>query len=134
MTRRARGKLDANSGRGKSASQRPQKQAYSVGFGGDGFRKSATGPTVRLQSAYTWAKTTRISKMPVSALGYVGVRSKDLSDWASYGAGCLGLQRIDKARASMAFRMDDRSQRIFVNADGGEGIDVFGWEADDAAA
>ncbi|MFL5097772.1 MAG: VOC family protein, partial [Xanthobacteraceae bacterium] len=32
------------------------------------------------------------------------------------------------------FRMDDRKQRIIVNADGGEGIDVFGWEAKDAAA
>ena len=34
----------------------------------------------------------------------------------------------------MAFRMDDRKQRIIVHADGGEGIDVFGWEAADAAA
>ena len=30
--------------------------------------------------------------------------------------------------------MDDRKQRIIVNADGGEGIDVFGWEVADAAA
>src|SRR5262249_19549560 len=29
---------------------------------------------------------------------------------------------------------DDRKQRIIVNADGGEGIDVFGWEVADAAA
>src|SRR3954466_12438717 len=72
--------------------------------------------------------------MPVSALGYVGVRAKDLGDWASYGSDCLGLQRIDKTRATMAFRMDDRKQRIIVNADGGEGIDVFGWEVKDAAA
>jgi 2,3-dihydroxybiphenyl 1,2-dioxygenase len=72
--------------------------------------------------------------MPVSALGYVGVRAKDLGDWASYGAGCLGLQRVDKSRSTMAFRMDDRKQRIIVHADGGEGIDVFGWEAADAAA
>ena len=34
----------------------------------------------------------------------------------------------------MALRMDDRKQRIIVNADGGEGIDVFGWEVADAAA
>src|SRR5438105_185156 len=72
--------------------------------------------------------------MRVSALGYVGVRAKDLGDWASYGSGCLGLQRVDKTRSSMAFRMDDRKQRIIVHADGGEGIDVFGWEAVDAAA
>src|SRR5262245_46729914 len=72
--------------------------------------------------------------MPVSALGYVGVRAKDLGDWAGYGSGCLGLQRVDKTRSTLAFRMDDRKQRIVVHADGGEGIDVFGWEAADAAA
>ena len=72
--------------------------------------------------------------MPVSALGYVGVRAKNLDDWASYGSGCLGLQRVDRTRTTTAFRMDDRKQRIIVNADGGEGIDMFGWEVADAAA
>src|SRR4051794_11137613 len=72
--------------------------------------------------------------MRVEALGYVGARSKDLADWASYGPGLLGLQRVDRSRATMAFRMDDRKQRIIVNADGGDGIDVFGWEVKDAAA
>ncbi len=68
------------------------------------------------------------------ALGYVGVRAKDLDDWARYGSGLLGLQRIDKSRNSLAFRMDDRKQRIVIDADGGEGIAFFGWEAADAAA
>jgi 2,3-dihydroxybiphenyl 1,2-dioxygenase len=68
------------------------------------------------------------------ALGYVGVRAKDLGDWASYGSGLLGLQRIDKSRSTLAFRMDDRKQRIVVDADGGEGIGFFGWEVADAAA
>lgn len=68
------------------------------------------------------------------ALGYVGVRAKDLSDWASYGCGLLGLQRVDKSRATLAFRMDDRKQRIVVEADGGEGIGFFGWEVADAGA
>src|SRR6201995_5558324 len=68
------------------------------------------------------------------ALGYVGVRAKDLGDWASYGSGLLGLQRIDKSRSSIAFRMDDRKQRILIEADGGEGIGFYGWEMADAAA
>ncbi|MGB7039996.1 MAG: VOC family protein, partial [Xanthobacteraceae bacterium] len=68
------------------------------------------------------------------ALGYVGVRAKDLGDWASYGTGLLGLQRVDKSRATLAFRMDDRKQRLLVEADGGAGIGFFGWEAADAAA
>src|SRR5215475_7557687 len=72
--------------------------------------------------------------MVPQALGYVGVRAKDLRDWASYGSGLLGLQPIDKSRATLAFRMDDRKQRIIVEADGGEGIGFFGWEVADAAA
>ena len=72
--------------------------------------------------------------MTVQALGYVGVRAKSLEDWASYGSNFLGLQRVDKSRSTMAFRMDDRKQRLVVDADGGEGIGFFGWEVADAAA
>src|SRR3989475_12845066 len=72
--------------------------------------------------------------MGIQALGYIGVRAKDLGDWATYGASFLGLQRTDKTRASLAFRMDDRKQRLVVDADGGQGIGFFGWEVADAAA
>jgi 2,3-dihydroxybiphenyl 1,2-dioxygenase len=68
------------------------------------------------------------------ALGYVGIRAKDLGDWATYGCGILGLQRIDKSRSTLAFRMDDRKQRLIIEADGGEGLRFFGWEVADAAA
>lgn len=68
------------------------------------------------------------------SLGYVGIRAKDLGDWASYGSNLLGLQRIDKSRSTLAFRMDDRKQRIIIDADGAEGIGFFGWEVADAAA
>src|SRR6201997_5724668 len=68
------------------------------------------------------------------ALGYVGIRAKDLGDWASFGPGLLGLQRVDRSRSTLAFRMDDRKQRIIVDADGGEGLSFFGWEAANAAA
>src|SRR3977135_3277100 len=72
--------------------------------------------------------------MGIEALGYIGVRTKDLGDWASYGSNFLGLQRIDKSRSTLAFRMDDRKQRLVVDADGGQGIGFFGWEVADAAA
>src|SRR5215472_5197449 len=68
------------------------------------------------------------------ALGYIGVRTKDLGDWASYGSNLLGLQRVDRSPSTLAFRMDDRKQRFLVEADGGSGIGFFGWEATDAAA
>jgi 2,3-dihydroxybiphenyl 1,2-dioxygenase len=72
--------------------------------------------------------------MTTQALGYLGIRAKDLGDWNSYGSNLLGLQRVDKSRSSIAFRMDDRKQRIIVDADGGEGIGFFGWEVADADA
>ncbi|HKG01435.1 MAG TPA: VOC family protein [Xanthobacteraceae bacterium] len=71
--------------------------------------------------------------MTVQALGYVGIRAKGLDDWAAYGTRLLGLQQIDKSRSTLAFRMDDRKQRIIVDADGGDGIGFFGWEVADAA-
>ena len=72
--------------------------------------------------------------MQVQALGYVGVRAKALEDWADFGSRFLGMQRIDKSRSTLAFRMDDRKQRLLVDADGGEGIGFMGWELADAAA
>src|ERR1700758_2387955 len=68
------------------------------------------------------------------ALGYIGIRAKVLDDWASYGAGLLGLEGVDRSRSTLAFRMDDRKQRVVVHADGGEGIGFFGWEMADAKA
>jgi 2,3-dihydroxybiphenyl 1,2-dioxygenase len=72
--------------------------------------------------------------MTVQALGYVGVRAQGIDDWAGYAGGLLGLQRIDRSRATCAFRMDDRKQRIVVDGSGGQGIAFFGWEVADATA
>jgi 2,3-dihydroxybiphenyl 1,2-dioxygenase len=72
--------------------------------------------------------------MSAQALGYLGIRARDLGDWGTYGCNLLGLQRVDRSRQSLAFRMDDRKQRLIVDADGGEGIGFFGWEFADGAA
>ena len=72
--------------------------------------------------------------MTVQSLGYLGIRTTSLDDWGDYGTKLLGLQRIDRSASSLAFRMDDRKQRIVVDQDGGEGIGFFGWEVADAAA
>ena len=72
--------------------------------------------------------------MEIQALGYIGVRSNTLENWAQYGANLLGLQLVDKSSKTLAFRMDDRKQRLIVADDGGEGVGFFGWEVADAAA
>jgi 2,3-dihydroxybiphenyl 1,2-dioxygenase len=68
------------------------------------------------------------------ALGYVGLRAGDLSEWREYGTRHLGFQVVDRSSATVAFRMDDRTQRVIVEADGGKGVKFLGWEAADAAA
>src|SRR3974390_705282 len=68
------------------------------------------------------------------ALGYIGIRAKALDDWASYGAGLLGLQRVDQSPSTLAFRVEARNQGVVVHADGGEGVGFFGWEVADAKA
>lgn len=72
--------------------------------------------------------------MEIQALGYVGVRTHTLADWATYGRDFLGLQLVDSSRKGLSFRMDDRKQRIIVDEDGGESVGFYGWEVADAAA
>jgi 2,3-dihydroxybiphenyl 1,2-dioxygenase len=70
--------------------------------------------------------------MAIRGLGYVGVRAKALEDWSGFGQNFLGMQLVDKSSKGLAFRMDDRKQRIVVTEDGGEGVGFFGWEVPDA--
>src|ERR1700741_5124846 len=71
------------------------------------------------------------------ALGYVGFRAADLSDWRDYSTRHLGFQVVDRSGGSVAFRMDDRKQRVVVEADGRHdpsgGVKFLGWEAEDGA-
>lgn len=68
------------------------------------------------------------------ALGYLVVSAKSLDDWKTYGEGQLGLQGVDRSRSTLAFRMDDRKQRILICEDGRSTISAYGWEMADGAA
>ena len=69
--------------------------------------------------------------MQIQALGYVGVRSDKLDDWAAYASRFLGMQVDERSGASLRLRMDDRKQRVVVAPDIGEGAALFGWEVAD---
>jgi len=71
--------------------------------------------------------------MTLTALGYLGFHSGRFEDWMSYGAGLLGLQVAEKTGAEIAFRMDDRKQRLLIHNDT-DRRPVFGWEVANAAA
>ena len=53
--------------------------------------------------------------MAVRALGYAGFGSAALDDWRQFGTGLVGLQAVQRSPSLLAFRMDDRKQRIVVD-------------------
>jgi 2,3-dihydroxybiphenyl 1,2-dioxygenase len=71
--------------------------------------------------------------MPVQALGYAGFGSADLDDWRQFGTDLVGLQAVERSPSLLAFRMDDRKQRIVIDRALPEGARFFGWEVADAA-
>jgi 2,3-dihydroxybiphenyl 1,2-dioxygenase len=72
--------------------------------------------------------------MPLQALGYAGFGSADLEDWRRFGTGLVGLQAVEHSPSLLAFRMDDRKQRIVIDRSLPDGARFFGWEVADAAA
>jgi 2,3-dihydroxybiphenyl 1,2-dioxygenase len=72
--------------------------------------------------------------MPIQALGYAGFGSDALDDWRQFGTGLVGLQAVERGNSLLAFRMDDRKQRIIIDRAMGEGTRFFGWEVADVAA
>lgn len=72
--------------------------------------------------------------MAITALGYLELRASSLDDWAGFGPRMLGLMLAERGQAELAFRMDDRRQRVIVSADAQDGLGAFGWEVADAAA
>jgi len=72
--------------------------------------------------------------MGLDALGYVGIRARDLEAWTTYGTRFLGMQLVDKSGGTLALRMDDRKQRVIVQADANDGPSFYGWEVAGADA
>ena len=66
--------------------------------------------------------------MSIRALGYAGFGSADLDDWRQFGTGLVGLQAVERSASLLAFRMDDRKQRIVIDRAMPEGARFFGWE------
>src|SRR5215468_3633835 len=72
--------------------------------------------------------------MAVLGLGYAGFGADNLEDWRAFGTGMVGLQAVERGNSLLAFRMDDRKQRIVIDRALGNGTRFFGWEVADAAA
>jgi 2,3-dihydroxybiphenyl 1,2-dioxygenase len=72
--------------------------------------------------------------MAILGLGYAGFGSDALDDWRQLGTSLVGLQAVERGNSMLAFRMDDRKQRIVIDRALAEGTRFFGWEVADAAA
>lgn len=71
--------------------------------------------------------------MGIKALGYLGVRSDKIEDWGDFAGKLLGMQRIDRGRKALAFRMDDQVQRLIVSDEPGDTLAFMGWEVENRA-
>ena len=72
--------------------------------------------------------------MNLQALGYVGIRTRKAEDWHAYASRFLGLQRVDQSRTTLAYRMDDRKQRVVIEQGESDAPSFYGWEVENAAA
>jgi len=69
--------------------------------------------------------------MAIVALGYLGIRSDRLEDWRDFAGKLLAMQAIDRGGKALAFRMDDRMQRLLISDEPGEMLAFMGWEVTD---
>jgi 2,3-dihydroxybiphenyl 1,2-dioxygenase len=72
--------------------------------------------------------------MQLAALGYVGIGTADLDQWAIYATRFLGMQLVERREGRLSLRMDDRKQRVIVDTDTWEGLSFYGWEVADSGA
>ena len=72
--------------------------------------------------------------MSIVALGYVGVGTGRMDEWAEFSTKFLGLQIADRSARTLSMRMDDHRQR-FQFEEGADGvIQHLGWEVESSAA
>lgn len=71
--------------------------------------------------------------MAIISLGYIGIRSDRLDDWSAFASGLLGMQAVERAGKTRAFRMDDRRQRFVVSDEPGDTLAFLGFEVSEKA-
>ncbi len=70
----------------------------------------------------------------LNSLGYLGVSEADTAAWSQFATHLLGMQVAEHTSSSVAFRMDDHAQRLFLETARSDSQYTFGWEVTDAAA
>lgn len=65
-------------------------------------------------------------------LGYVGISAIDIDEWSVFASDLLGMQVAQDGKHSLALRLDDRQQRVFVDQGDTNTVSCMGWEVQDA--
>lgn len=71
--------------------------------------------------------------MTLLALGYLGVSASDQKEWTGFAEKFVGMEAVPYD-AGIAFRIDERAQRLFVEQNGQGPAHIFGWETADSAS
>jgi hypothetical protein len=50
----------------------------------------------------------------VQVLGYLAISTQNIEGWSDFADAPAGLQLVDRAASSLAFRTDDRRQQVIV--------------------
>ena len=70
--------------------------------------------------------------MAINSLGYLGVSSTNIEKWRGFGTAVLGLQDVSQSMAgrddTVFLKMDEQPFRLFVQAGGGDHLNLIGWE------
>lgn len=66
--------------------------------------------------------------MAITSLAYLGIRSEKLEEWSTFSCDLLGMQLLDAAGRTRAYRMDDHQQRVIVTDEPGDELAFMGWE------
>ena len=69
--------------------------------------------------------------MSINALSYIGINSDRLEDWKNFATKKLGMQKMDYAKKSLCFRMDDQKQRFTISGEPGDKLAFLGWEIEE---
>lgn len=72
--------------------------------------------------------------MTIQALGYIGIGAADVDAWQRFAVELVGMSVAERTAGSLALRLDERAQRVFVDSGDAFGPRVFGWQLADAAA
>jgi len=70
----------------------------------------------------------------LQSLGYIGVETRKLDEWAGFASHLLGMQVSDHSAHGFTLRTDVRAARLFVEESTGDRVGVMGWEIADRDA